>query len=70
MCRRAKRAPTLDIVVANVFIDNETPDAAAAIVATSADVVIVVESTAAFMKSDDAGGKQAYPTVSVTRRRQ
>ena len=27
--RWAKHAPTLDIVVANVFVDNETPDAAA-----------------------------------------
>jgi len=61
--RWAKRAPTLDLVVANVFIDNETPDAAARqLVATAADVVIVVESTAAFMRIfDDAGGKQTYP---------
>ncbi len=61
--RWAKRAPTLSIVVANVFIDNETPDAAARqLVTTAADVVIVVESTAAFMRIfDDVGGKDAFP---------
>jgi endonuclease/exonuclease/phosphatase (EEP) superfamily protein YafD len=61
--RWAKRAPTMDIVVANVFIDNETPDdAARQLIATSADVVIVVESTASFMASfDEAGGSSAYP---------
>jgi endonuclease/exonuclease/phosphatase (EEP) superfamily protein YafD len=49
--------------VANVFIDNETPEAAARqLVATSADVVIVVESTAAFMRVfDEVGGKEAFP---------
>ena len=61
--RWAKRAPTLEVVVANVFIDNKTPDAAARqLVTTSADVVIVVESTAAFMQTfDDVGGNEAYP---------
>jgi endonuclease/exonuclease/phosphatase (EEP) superfamily protein YafD len=61
--RWAKRAPVLDIVVANVFIDNKTPEAAARqLVTTSADVVIVVESTTAFMKMfDDVGGSEAYP---------
>lgn len=59
----AKRAPTLEIVVANVFIDNKTPqDAAAQLVSTVADIVIVVESTEAFMAIfDDAGGSDAYP---------
>lgn len=61
--RWAKRAPTLEIVVANVFIDNKTPqDAARQLVEISADVVIVVESTAAFMTVfDDAGGSDTYP---------
>ena len=61
--RWAKTAPTLELVVANVFIDNKTPDAAARqLVTLSADVVIVVESTAAFMSIlDDVGGTEAYP---------
>jgi endonuclease/exonuclease/phosphatase (EEP) superfamily protein YafD len=61
--RWVKHAPTLDIVVANVFIDNETPDdAARQLVSVSADVVIIVESTTEFMGVfDDAGGKEMYP---------
>ena len=61
--RWAKRAPTIDIVVANVFIDNKTPqEAARQLVTTVADIVIVVESTAAFMTIfDDAGGRDTYP---------
>ena len=61
--RWAKLAPTLDIVVANVFIDNKTPhDAARQLVTTVADIVIVVESTPAFMAVfDDAGGSDTYP---------
>lgn len=61
--RWARHAPTLDIVVANVFIDNETPDdAARQLVATSAEVVVIVESTAAFMSVfDEVGGKEMYP---------
>ena len=61
--RWVKHAPTLDIVVANVFVDNKTPsDAARQLVTTSADVVIVVESTAAFMAIfDEVGGSDTYP---------
>ena len=61
--RWAKRAPTIDIVVANVFIDNKTPqEAARQLVTTVADIVIVVESTAAFMTIfDAAGGRDTYP---------
>jgi endonuclease/exonuclease/phosphatase (EEP) superfamily protein YafD len=61
--RWVKRAPRLDVVVANVFVDNKTPrDAARQLVATAADVVIVVESTAAFMAIfDEAGGSDTYP---------
>jgi endonuclease/exonuclease/phosphatase (EEP) superfamily protein YafD len=61
--RWVKRAPTLDVVVANVFVDNKTPrEAARQLVATAADVVIVVESTAAFMAIfDEVGGSDTYP---------
>jgi endonuclease/exonuclease/phosphatase (EEP) superfamily protein YafD len=61
--RWVKHAPTLDVVVANVFVDNKTPrDAASQLVAASADVVIVVESTAAFMTIfDEVGGGETYP---------
>jgi endonuclease/exonuclease/phosphatase (EEP) superfamily protein YafD len=61
--RWAKHAPTLDIVVANVYIDNKTPeDAARQLVAAAADVVILVESTPAFLAIlDGAGGSDAYP---------
>ena len=61
--RWVKHAPTLEVVVANVFVDNRTPrDAARQLVATAADVVIVVESTAAFMATfDEVGGSDTYP---------
>jgi len=61
--RWAKHAPTLDIIVANVFIDNKTPDdAARQLVEAAVDVVIIVESTDSFMAVfDAAGGKDAYP---------
>ncbi|MFM2077701.1 MAG: hypothetical protein RJA49_1591, partial [Actinomycetota bacterium] len=56
-------APTVTLVVANVFVDNETPAAAARqIVETAADVVIIVESTSDFMATfDQNGGMEAYP---------
>lgn len=61
--RWVKHAPKLNIVVANVFVDNKTPrDAALQLVTTSADVVIVVESTAAFISVlDEVGGSETYP---------
>jgi endonuclease/exonuclease/phosphatase (EEP) superfamily protein YafD len=61
--RWARHAPTLDIVVANVFIDNKTPDdAARQLVAAAADIVAVVESTPAFLAIlDGVGGGDAYP---------
>src|SRR3954447_1616304 len=61
--RWAKHAPRLDIVVANVFIDNKTPDdAARQLIKAAVDVVIIVESMAPFMAVfDEAGGKDAYP---------
>src|SRR4051794_7396247 len=61
--RWAKHAPRLDIIVANVFIDNETPgDAARQLVEAAVDVVIIVESMAPFMAIfDEVGGKDTYP---------
>jgi endonuclease/exonuclease/phosphatase (EEP) superfamily protein YafD len=61
--RWVRHAPTLEVVVANVFVDNKTPrDAARQLVATAADVVIVVESTAAFMATfDEVGGSDSCP---------
>ena len=60
--RWAKHAPTLDIVVANVYIDNKTPDdAARQLVAAAADVVVVVESTPSFLAILDRVGGEIYP---------
>lgn len=58
-----KRAEMVSLVVANVFVDNETPsEAAQQLVASAADVVVIVESTADFMATFDAsGGADAYP---------
>jgi len=58
-----RHAPTLDVVVANVYIDNATPhDAAAQIVEAAGDVAIIVEATPAFMDTfDSTGGHSAYP---------
>lgn len=56
-------APTLDLVVANVFVHNKTPDLAATqLVESGADVIIINESTARFLDAfDRAGGDTAYP---------
>jgi endonuclease/exonuclease/phosphatase (EEP) superfamily protein YafD len=61
--RWVAKAPRMTLVVANVFVDNETPDdAARQIVETAADVVVIVESTADFMATfDRCGGSDAYP---------
>ena len=61
--RWARHAPTLELVVANVFVDNETPgDAARQLVAAGGDVVVLVESTPAFVAVfDEAGAAAAYP---------
>ncbi len=60
----AESAPRLSIVVANVFVDNRTPDrAAAALVGTGADLLVVAERTDAFMAGFlAAGGEAAYPS--------
>jgi len=56
-------APTFTLCVANVFIDNPTPDLAArALIEAAADVLIIVESTPSFMAHFDAGGgRDRYP---------
>jgi endonuclease/exonuclease/phosphatase (EEP) superfamily protein YafD len=61
--RWARHAPTFDIVVANVYVDNKTPqDAARQLVTAAADIVAVVESTPSFLALlDDAGGGDLYP---------
>ncbi len=58
-----RHAPRLQIAAANVFVDNETPDAAARqVIDTSADVLVLVESTGKFMRVfDECGGDAAYP---------
>ncbi len=57
------RAPLLRLVVANVFVDNETPaDAARQLIESGGDVLVIVESTAEFMSVfDENGGADAYP---------
>ena len=56
-------APKLQLVVANVFVDNRSPAAAARqLVGTGGDVLVLVESTADFMTVfDDNGGATSYP---------
>ena len=56
-------APRVSLVVANVFVDNQTPaDAAQQLVGAGGDVVVIVESTGDFMAIfDDQGGADAYP---------
>jgi endonuclease/exonuclease/phosphatase (EEP) superfamily protein YafD len=61
--RWAHDAPAIDVVVANVYIDNATPaEAARQLVEVAADLVVIVESTPAFMQVfDEEGGAEAYP---------
>lgn len=58
-----RRADRFRLGVANVFIDNETPDdAARQIVESEADVTVVVEATPAFLATfDEVGGADAFP---------
>ena len=58
-----RTAPRLRLMVANVYVDNETPDAAALqLVRSHADVIVIAEATPHFMAHfDDAGGKQSHP---------
>ena len=61
--RWTRRAPRLRLAVANVFVDNETPDLASRqLIDATVDVVVLVESTAQFMGVfDDCGGSVFYP---------
>lgn len=57
-------APRLSVALANVFVDNRTPDrAATALVQTGADVLVVAERTDDFLAGfRAAGGEVAYPS--------
>lgn len=59
----ADDAPTIDLVTANVFVHNRTPERSARQLAEcDADVVIINESTPRFVELfDQAGGLSAYP---------
>ena len=61
--RWVRGAPRLSLLVANVFIDNETPDALAGVLlAAGADVIVIPEWNAAFVSAfDAAGGRDGYP---------
>ncbi|MEO5722846.1 MAG: endonuclease/exonuclease/phosphatase family protein [Ilumatobacteraceae bacterium] len=61
--RWTRHAPRFRLAVANVFVDNETPDLASRqMIDAGADVLILVESTSKFMSVfDDCGGDSAYP---------
>ena len=53
----------LRVLVANVFVDNETPHAAARqLVVSGSDVVVIVESSPSFMAQfDEQGGRAEFP---------
>ena len=57
-----REAPKLDLLVANVFIDNKTPAALArALLARGGDVMVILEWNASFVREfDAAGGRDAY----------
>ena len=61
--RWVRGAPGLELLVANVFIDNKTPAALArALLARGGDVMVILEWNAVFVREfDAAGGKDAYP---------
>jgi endonuclease/exonuclease/phosphatase (EEP) superfamily protein YafD len=61
--RWVARAPRLDLVVANVYIDNETPRAMAdQLVASGADVVVILEWNDTFAEAFAAAGAgEVYP---------
>lgn len=58
-----RTAPQIHLAVANVYVDNPTPRAAAEqLVACGADVIVIAESTPAFLGHfDDAGGTSSHP---------
>jgi endonuclease/exonuclease/phosphatase (EEP) superfamily protein YafD len=59
----AKMAPRFRLLVANVYVDNPTPQAAAAqLVGSDADVIVIAEATPEFMSCfDAAGGDDSHP---------
>jgi endonuclease/exonuclease/phosphatase (EEP) superfamily protein YafD len=61
--RWTRHAPRWRLAVANVFVDNETPELAARqMIDAAADVLVLVESTAKFLRVfDGCGGDEAYP---------
>jgi endonuclease/exonuclease/phosphatase (EEP) superfamily protein YafD len=61
--RWVRGAPTFELLVANVFIDNKTPAALArALLARGGDVMLILEWNAGFVREfDAAGGQDAYP---------
>jgi endonuclease/exonuclease/phosphatase (EEP) superfamily protein YafD len=60
--RWVRHAPRLELLVANVFIDNKTPAALArALLARGGDVMVILEWNASFVREfDAAGGRDAY----------
>jgi endonuclease/exonuclease/phosphatase (EEP) superfamily protein YafD len=61
--RWVRHAPRLELLVANVFIDNKTPAALARVLlARGGDVMVILEWNAGFVREfDTAGGQDAYP---------
>lgn len=59
----APASPRLQLAVANVYVDNETPAAAARqLTESGADVIVIAEATPKFMHIFDAeGGDASYP---------
>lgn len=55
--------PSISILCANVFVDNETPDEfAAMLIENDPDVIVIVERNPAFMQAfQRAGGEDKYP---------
>ena len=58
-----RAAPRFRLLVANVYVDNPTPQAAAAqLVGSDADVIVIAEATPEFMSCfDAAGGNDSHP---------
>jgi endonuclease/exonuclease/phosphatase (EEP) superfamily protein YafD len=61
--RWARQAPTIQIAVSNVYIDNDTPGLLAReLIDTKADVIIITEWNASFADEFEAlGGRTLYP---------
>ncbi len=58
-----RTAPTVRLAVANVFVDNPTPEAAARqLTQMDADIIVIAEATPDFMRTfDEAGGITSHP---------